>query len=174
MASSGVWVSAQMPPATPKTVRMRIRNALRALASMMRSTSVGVLECWSVGVWVALIIPSLLRSITPVLQRALHLGFGVDQEVGAGNNSLPFLESGRHRVVIAVFPPEFDETRLQHAFTFVHEDHVAFAGGQDGIDRDGQRFAHLHAQLDIHIHLGSKFKVGVRKNEADAPGAFGV
>src|SRR6267143_738267 len=162
MASSGVCVSAQMPPATPNTVKMRIRNALRALASMMRSTSVGVLECWSVGVWVALIIPSLLRSITPVLQRALHFGFGVDQEVGAGNNSLPFLQSRRHRVVVTIFSAELDETRLQLACAFAHKAHVVFAGGHDRAARDGQRLAHVHAQFAIDVHVWPKFHFGVR------------
>src|SRR6185295_14966111 len=119
MASSGVCVSAQMPPATPNTVRIRIRNALRALASMSRSMNVGALECWSVGISAGF-IPSLLRSNTPVLQRALHFGFGIDQEVGAGNHALSFRQSGRYGVVVAVFSAELDEPRFQSAFALVH------------------------------------------------------
>src|SRR5947207_10902473 len=38
MASSGVFVSAQMPPAMPKTTRMMMRKAFRELDSMMRSS----------------------------------------------------------------------------------------------------------------------------------------
>src|SRR6266496_4701328 len=38
MASSGVLVSAHIPPAMPNTERMMTRKALRALASMMRSS----------------------------------------------------------------------------------------------------------------------------------------
>src|SRR5438874_908502 len=174
MASSGVCVSAQMPPAMPNSVRIRIRNALRALASMMRSTSFGAPECWSVEVSVSIITPSLLGSLTPILHSALHFGLGVDEEVGAGNNTLALLQSSRYRVVIAIFASEIDETRLQPAFAFVHENRTALAGGHDGADRDGQRFAHIHTQLHIHIHLGSKLKLGVRKDEADAAGAFGV
>src|SRR6266478_4168518 len=37
MASSGVFVSAQTPPAMPNTVRVTTRKAFLALASMMRS-----------------------------------------------------------------------------------------------------------------------------------------
>src|SRR6266404_9638837 len=49
MASRGVLVRAQMPPAMPKTVRIMTRKALRELASMMRSIS-GV-ERGASGAW---------------------------------------------------------------------------------------------------------------------------
>src|SRR6267142_5557097 len=91
MASRGVRVSAQISPAMPKTVRMRTKNVLRALASMMRSSRNAfaggeVLESWSFGV-----VGSGIG--LPGLEGSLDFGFGVDQEIGAGDNALALFEA---------------------------------------------------------------------------------
>src|ERR1051326_5186866 len=157
MASSGVRVSAQRPPAMPKMTRTRTRNAFRALDSMTRSSrdglgrSVGEAPphslaetprrrdadsalpysgspiAFSGGSSDMVISPWLIPS--PGLQRALHFGLGVDEEVGAGHHALVFVQPGHYLVELAVLAAEFDEARLESAFAFVHENDVAFSGG---------------------------------------------
>src|SRR5438128_1555545 len=124
MASNGVCVRAQMPPAMPNTARIRMRKVLRALASMSRSRSGGGAECCSVGVLVAFTFPLLLHSLTPVLHCALHLGLGINQEVGAGHNPVILLEAREQGVVVAILSTQLDKARLQHALAFIHEDQI--------------------------------------------------
>src|SRR2546428_9415234 len=98
-----------MPAATAKIAKMTTRNLFFALASMMRSISVGegVLECWSVGVLFS-ITPSLPSPVTPFFERALHFRFGVDQEVCARDDALVFLQATLHLVDVAVLGAELD------------------------------------------------------------------
>src|SRR5260370_38524514 len=86
MASSGVRLSAQIPPATPKTLRMMTRNGLRALASIMRSSRNGFF-CVIADVERLAASMRLFPLALPGLKRALHLRFGVEWEVGTGDDA---------------------------------------------------------------------------------------
>ena len=72
-----------------------------------------------------------------------------------------FLQARFDFVKIAVFSAKFDKARLQSAFAFVHEDDVCESGRQNGAHRHGQAFAHVHCQLNVHIHVGPQFEIGV-------------
>src|SRR6266403_4160145 len=140
MASSGVRVSAQIPPATPKTLRMMTRNGLRALASIMRSSRNGFF-CVIADVEPVAVSMRLFPLALPGLKRALHLRFGVDEEVGTGDDALGFVEAGFDLVVIAELAAQLDKARLQSTLAFVHENDIPLAGGQHGADGQGHPFA---------------------------------
>src|SRR5438132_1210051 len=120
-----------MPAATAKIVKMKTRNLFRALSSMMRSISVGVLERWSAGV-VEFIAPSLHSSTTPAPQRALDFGFGVDEKIRARDDAFALIEAALHFVKIAVFHAERDRARFEPAFAFADKHNVVRAGRQHG------------------------------------------
>src|SRR6516225_6240636 len=122
MASSGVRVSAHTAPAIPKTVRMRTKKVLRALASMIRSSRNGfgwasARECSGGAVGSAI--------VSPGLEGALHLCFRVDEEVGAVDHALALVQSGFEFVDFAIFPAELEEAGFEFAFAFVDEGDVA-------------------------------------------------
>src|SRR2546421_6613389 len=119
MASSGVRLSAQIAPAMPNAVRMRTRNGLRALASMIFSRRngfawTGAMESWSFGV-----MGSGIGS--PGFEGALNLRFGVNQEVGAVDNALAIRQPGLEFVNVAVLAAKFEEAWFEFAVAFVHE-----------------------------------------------------
>src|SRR5437016_1715987 len=121
MASRGVRISAQMAAPMPKSVSRMTRKGLRALVSMIRSSS-GVEcrasergACSGIGaigesegitiqfaifvVSVSLHVPTLLTLPSPLLQRPLNLGLGVNQEICAGDHALAFGEAGVNGIV---------------------------------------------------------------------------
>src|SRR5437016_14004582 len=69
-----------------------------------------------------------LLARSPRLQRALDFGFGVNEEVGAGDNAFAVGQPGLDFVHVAVLPAKFDESRLQFAVAFIHKSDVALAG----------------------------------------------
>src|SRR5262245_18938105 len=109
IASSGVLVSAQIPPAIPNTTRMMMRNALRALDSMMRSRRNSFLRsegaAAEAGVGVSM---CFLPWALPGFQCALHLCLRVNKEVAARDDALGFLQTGLHLVEVAVFATQFN------------------------------------------------------------------
>src|SRR5258708_7525049 len=108
MASKGVRVSAQIAPAMPKMVRMITKKALRALASMTRSSRKGLGGTGLLDGWITGLVGSDIR--LPGFESALDLCFGINEEIRAGDNSLAFLHSRLHFVDVTVFAAEFDET----------------------------------------------------------------
>ncbi len=66
----------------------------------------------------------------------MHFGFGIDEEVGAGDDLLAFAQAGFDGVEVSEGAPDFDEARLEFALAFVDENEVARAGGQDGAGGD--------------------------------------
>src|SRR5437867_2244379 len=153
MASSGVLVSAQMPPAIPNTTRIITRNAFRALVSMMRSSR----NCF-LGSGDGLVAGVSISALwLPGLDRALHLSFGVHQEISAGHDAFAFLEAGSDLVEFAVLSTQFDVARLQLAFALVDEHDVVSAGGQHSRDGNPEAFAHIHGYFCIHVHVRAQF-----------------
>src|SRR5260370_25281906 len=140
MASSGVRVSAQIPPATPKTLRMMTRNGLRALASIMRSSRNGFFGVIA-DVELVSVSMRLFPLALPGLKRALHLRFGVDEEVGTSDDALGFVAAGFDLIVIAELAAQLDAARLESTLAFVHEKHMARARRQHGAEAQGTPFA---------------------------------
>src|SRR5258708_4097454 len=119
MASSGVRCSAQMPPATARTARMKIRKALRALAAMTRSMSVGAGGVGCMGL--------------PGFEGTLHFRLGIDQEVGARHHPLTFLQAGSDSINVARLAGDLDVARFQFAAALVHENDVVLPAGRHGV-----------------------------------------
>ena len=101
----------------PKIVKMTTRNALRALASMMRSSRKGLGDT-------EFVVHSVRSLRSPRFQRALHLGFGINQKIGAVDDPFIFFQTGLHFKEIAIFAAKFDKARLQSAAAFVHKNYV--------------------------------------------------
>src|SRR5438067_1138407 len=76
--------------------------------------------------------PTLRHSVSsrsPRPQRPLHLGFGINQEIGAGDDALAFFEAASNLVIVAEFSAQLDKARLEFAFALIHESDVALPGG---------------------------------------------
>src|SRR5437762_14351940 len=95
-----------------------------------------------------------LTILSPRLQSALHLGLGINQEVGAGDDPFRFVQARLDFVEVSIFATEFDEARLKFAFAFIHENDVTLAGRQHSGHRGSDAFAHVHLPLNIHSQVG--------------------
>src|ERR1041385_8724273 len=85
--------------------------------------------------------PFLRFGLSPRPHRSLHLGFGINEEVGAVHNTVPFFEPGSYFVRVAVFAAEFEETGLEFAFAFVNKGDVSLAGGENSGNWNGKALA---------------------------------
>src|SRR5215813_7628644 len=130
MASSGVRVSAQIAPAIPNTVRMITKKALRALASIIRSSRNGLAAPGTLESCVLVGVGSDIES--PGFQRALHLRFRINEEVRAADNPLAFLQPGLEFVCFTVFAAQLNKSRFEFAFSSVNKGNVAQASRQNG------------------------------------------
>src|ERR1700686_636345 len=109
-----------------------------------------------------------------IVQRALHFGFGIDEEICACDNSFAFGETTLHFVVVADLLTQLDNTWLEFAAAFIDKGDLARAGRHHGTGRNGEAFAHVHAELDVRIHPRPQFEIGIRNIDAHLCGPLGL
>jgi len=174
MASSGVCVERQMPPADNENGQDEDKERVARAGlddALDERRSVGVLECGSMGCVHYSITPSRHHSSfsarpAPWLRRR--------SGSGAGNNALAFPpvrtppRSHRHN-----FRPSSTKRGSNMPSPLSTKTTLRLPVGRTALP--GWPALRSYPCSTRHPHTSrSKFKVGVRKDEADAPGAFGV
>jgi len=65
------------------------------------------------------------RGSREIVQRALHFGFGINEEICARNDALAFGETTFHFVVVADLLAQLDNTWLEFAAAFINKGNLA-------------------------------------------------
>jgi len=78
-----------------------------------------------------------------------------------------------YRIIIAVFSPQFDKSRL-HRLLPCHKNHVSFARRQHGADGDATPSPWLCSSAMFTLHVGTQFKIRILNLHPHAHGAAGV